>query len=157
MFFAYKAENLKKRFPELKQLDDLTVVPLMDVIICDFLEDLQNEPRKYDITNFYTLHEYDRKNIFDDEYVAMLGVVAIEIKVYYTDIYVVDGGAVWYMCSSVIFNSGDASEFAQGLRTKLKEFVKRQNLSELKRKVIFKLKKAKPKHLIPKIAEFYSK
>lgn len=155
MVFTYSAKDLKKQFSELRQLDNLTIVPLMNIILCDFLVDLQSNYEKYNITGFDVLEEFNKRTVFSDTYVATISTVAVKIKVAYLNIYVTDGGFAWYMPASIMFNSGDTHKFAQNLHAELKEFIKRQKISELITKAKSVLKKAKPKHLISEIAEFY--
>jgi len=155
MLFTCEARDLRKMFPVLEPLDDMVCVPVFSGMVARFLEDLSTDFGKYGIESFDPLSQFDGKNTLDDVYAVMRGSIIVKVVLRRTDIYMVNGGLTWYLPSSIIFNAGNASDFAEDLYKRFVDFVKKQNFAEVKRETILALRKGRAKSLRPGIVEFY--
>jgi hypothetical protein len=156
---SYMPKDLKKVFPELKSLQDITVVPILALIIDKFLEDVAGDYGKYGISNLKLIQKFTfsaKTKILDDVYVATFNVMMVRIVIPRSDIYMVNGGGLCYVSSGIIFDSGKNDDLANNLFDKFSHFVKSQTLFELKREATRILKeKGQVEHVIHEISEFY--
>lgn len=155
MLFTYGAQDLKQQFPELKKLQDLTVVPLVTLVIEKFLKDMEDNWTKYGINHFEAIENPAKKKFLKDMYSVMMDMAFVKIVVGYSNIYITDGEGGGYVISNIEFNSGATEMYACELHRKFIEFVKTFELAQLKYEAAVLLSKIQRQHLIAEIEKFY--
>ncbi len=145
---TYAPKNLKEKFPQLKDLEDSTLSPILEVAINKWLEQIPDSV----VSDIERLPKQDYFSP-NDSYNCVVDGKIVQVNVSRRDIDVCDEDESWYMCSRVSFDRDRAG--SKALFERFSDFIGRQRLEELVSMSKTKLEKGKTYHLSSEMCDFY--
>ena len=151
----YKVVDLKKQFPKLEQQSEFTLIPVFDVVAKRFLNDLNHNSVKYDISYRKCAEQQPNEDLWrsNKQYALVVGGKKVSMIIYEADMDFVDDYRGWWMANRMVFEGNN-----EGINTLIKHidnFVSQQNLDEVIMTAKEELRKGQAYHLNTKMLEFY--
>ena len=146
----YEARNLKEQFVEIRHLQDFSVIPLLDRIMDKLVIDIKNDPSKYAASSFDIEKSQD-----DLKIVFKLAVNRKSVKMIFhrTNLDALNENNVWWMTYKMKIEGEE--ETCKIFLERIKDFIAKQKLNNLKAEAVEKLRKWKTYRLNGEMYNFY--
>ncbi|GEM_PF-1899687 len=145
---TYAPKNLKEQFPQLKDLQDLTLSPILEIVFNEWLKQMPDSAVS-------DIKELPKQDYFSPNsyYHCVVDGKIIQMNVFGRDIDVCDEDESWHMVSEVSFGGDEVA--SKQLFEKFDDFIGRQRLEELVSLSKRELEKGKTYHLSSEMRDFY--
>ena len=145
---TYIPKNLREQFPQLRDLQDLTLFPILDIAFNEWLKQIPDsvvsDIKRQSKQDYFSPH---------DSYNCVVDGKIVQVNVSGSDIDVCDEDEFWYMNSEVSFDGDEVA--SRRLFERFSEFVGKQRLESLVSKSKEELEKGKTYHLSSEMRDFY--
>ena len=145
---TYTPKNLREQFPQLKDLQDLTLFPILEVTFSKWLKEVPDSV----VSDIKRLPKHDCFSPHNS-YTCVVNGKIVQVNVSGSDIDVCDEDEFWYMNSRISFDGDEVA--SKKLFERFSDFVGKQRLEGLVSMSKIELEKGKTYHLSPEMCKFY--
>ena len=147
----YEPENLKDQFRDLRHLQDISVVPILDRIIERLLEDLKEDPTKYGVSGVRNISQIPHSMDFSCN--LIVGKEILTMTMHRLNLSLINEDPNWWMTFKIRLDGNE--QLCDKVFSRFREFIGELDSKTLKEEATNILTKGKTYNLNGEMYNFY--